>query len=342
MTGSLRDAWRVAASVDALLEGATDRVSLTPPDGKSGSRIEKVRIDGVGYVLKSSRNAWDWLMQASGDGGGRHLRLWQSALMGRVSGHIDHTIVGIAALPPDGVALLMRDVTEQLVPAGDTELTGGEQDAFLAAMAALHAELWDWQEPPHLTDLTRRYSMFAPSTMAAAVADGAGDGVPRMACEGWARLEQRDRDHAVRLVALAEDPAPLVEALATTPQCFVHGDWKAGNLGRGPDGRVILLDWALPGRAACCSDLAWYLSVNAARLPASKEETIEAYRSALERRGIDTGPWWDTQIALALLGAAVQFGWEKALGREAELAWWLAAADAGWATLHEVTGGRGP
>ena len=33
------------------------------------------------------------------------------------------------------------------------------------------------------------------------------------------------------------------------PQTFVHGDWKMGNLGRRPDGRTILLDWAFPGRA---------------------------------------------------------------------------------------------
>ena len=47
------------------------------------------------------------------------------------------------------------------------------------------------------------------------------------------------------------------------------------------------------------------------------------YRDALEARGIDTEPWWDQQLGLCLLGALVQFGWEKALGGyDEELAWW--------------------
>jgi len=44
---------------------------------------------------------------------------------------------------------------------------------------------------------------------------------------------------------------------------------------------------------------------------------------ALEARGIATEPWFERQLALALLGALVQFGWEKALGGyDEELAWW--------------------
>ena len=40
-------------------------------------------------------------------------------------------------------------------------------------------------------------------------------------------------------------------------------------------------------------------------------------------RSIDLDGWWDTQMSLALLGALVQFGWDKALGGDAELEWWL-------------------
>ena len=112
-----------------------------------------------------------------------------------------------------------------------------------------------------------------------------------------------------------------------TPQTFVHGNWKLDNLGTDADGRTVVLDWESSGRGAALSDLAWYLSINCRRLPQSKEAAIEAYRAALERRGIDTAPWWDTQLALCLLGALVQFGWEKALGGyDDELAWWEARA----------------
>ena len=54
-----------------------------------------------------------------------------------------------------------------------------------------------------------------------------------------------------------------------------------GNLGTHPDGRTILLDWAYPGSGPACWDLCWYLALNQARLPESKEATIERFRAAL-------------------------------------------------------------
>ena len=121
---------------------------------------------------------------------------------------------------------------------------------------------------------------------------------------------------------LLADPGPLLRALEATPQTLVHGDWKAGNLGVAADGRTILLDWAIPGAAPPCSDLAWYLALNARRLPQRREEVIAGYRRALEGHGIATHPRFPGQMALCLLGVVVQFGWEKALGDDAEQAWW--------------------
>ena len=81
---------------------------------------------------------------------------------------------------------------------------------------------------------------------------------------------------------------------------------------------------------APCSDLAWYLAINSARLPHSKEAAAEAYRNASEALGVDTEPWWDDQLRLSLLGGLVQFGWEKALGGQGpELDWWLERAAEG-------------
>jgi len=51
--------------------------------------------------------------------------------------------------------------------------------------------------------------------------------------------------------------------------------------------------------------------------------TLSGIARALEARGVETGPWFDRQLALSLLGALVQFGWEKALGGyDEELRWW--------------------
>ena len=89
---------------------------------------------------------------------------------------------------------------------------------------------------------------------------------------------------------------------------FLHGDWKMGNLGMHPDGRTILIDWAYPGSGPVLWDLAWYLALNCARLPMSKEATIDALRAALERHGVSTDGWFELQLDLCLLGMAACFG----------------------------------
>ena len=57
------------------------------------------------------------------------------------------------------------------------------------------------------------------------------------------------------VLTLRHELAPLVDAVATTPTSFLHGDWKMGNLGIGHDGRTILVDWTYcgAGPAHCCT-----------------------------------------------------------------------------------------
>ena len=112
----------------------------------------------------------------------------------------------------------------------------------------------------------------------------------------------------------------------TTGYAGVAGDWKLGNVGRRPDGRTILIDWAYPGEAPPTWELAWYLALNRARLPETKEATTARYRERLEAHGIDTGGWWERQLGLSLLGMAAVIAWEKAVGDQAELEWWERAA----------------
>ena len=114
----------------------------------------------------------------------------------------------------------------------------------------------------------------------------------------------------------------------------MHGNWKLGNLGFDDEGRTVLIDWESPGPGPGCGELAWYLALNCRRIPVSKEAAIARYRDALERNGVDTDGWFERQLALSLLGALVQFGWEKALGGyDDELAWWEARAVEGAALL---------
>ena len=81
------------------------------------------------------------------------------------------------------------------------------------------------------------------------------------------------------------------------------------------------------GEGPACHRLTWHLALDRSRLLGSKEATAEAIRTGLERQGVDTADWWDRQLSLCLLRAAVQFSWEKAPGVGHEPAW---SCDGAW------------
>jgi hypothetical protein len=305
-----------------LLAGATERTVLAEVPGKSGAALERVVIDGQDYVLKHLDLADDWTMRASGCLPGAPLVLWQRGILARLPGCLNQPIVA-AAREPGGCALLMRDVTPWLVPATDAPITLDQHTTFLRHMAALHAEFWACGREFDVVPAMHRYLELSPWMAEAEAAAGSPHLVPALVAKGWPLLAEVAPAAAAVVTPLAHDPGPLVEALAGTPQTFVHSNFKLDNLGTDDAGRTVLLDWEQPGRGAPLSDLAWYLAINCRRLPQSKEASIAAYRQALEDRGVDTAPWWERQLALCLLGALVQFGWEKALGGyDEELAWW--------------------
>lgn len=315
------------SAIDELLENASERTPLVSEDGKSGVPLERVVIDGQRYVAKHMEVAGDWLARASGDFGLRQLHLWEAGVYQRVPSCIDPAVVAVARDGRRGV-LLMHDVGDYLVPEGDDPISLEQHLRFLDHLAALHAAFWDWREDFGLATDGLRYEMFGHDVVRVEAALGSDSVIPQLVAKGWEQLRAGKTRCAPTVLALLDDPGPLLVALARTPRTFIHADTKIGNLGSHPDGRTIAIDWeyAGPGEAAC--ELAWYLSINSARLPHSKEATIAAYRAALERAGIDTEPWWDAQLALALLGAFVQLGWEKTLGGGDELEWWDARAAA--------------
>jgi hypothetical protein len=317
------------ASVAELVAGATERTPLEGA-GKSGARLERVVIGGQRYVLKHLDLAEDWTMRASGCLRGAPLLAWERGLLARLPACFNQPIVGVAPEdgaggpgPSGGCALLMRDVTPWLVPVSDEPIGLDQHLRFLRHMAALHAAFWACGGECEVVPVMHRYLELSPWLAYAEAAVGSGHLVPRLVGEGWPRLAEVAPAAAAVVTPLARDPGLLVEALEVTPQTFVHSNWKLDNLGTDAEGRTVVLDWEQPGRGAPLSDLAWYLAINCRRLPQGKEAAIAAYRQALEDQGIGTEPWWDRQLALCLLGALVQFGWEKALGGyDEELAWW--------------------
>ena len=84
--------------------------------------------------------------------------------------------------------------------------------------------------------------------------------------------------------------------------------------GGGPDNNgdtLILLDWSTTTVGPGALDLAWYLCINAHKLPCSKDDAIDIYRA--ERRRLSVLPWqgddWEHELTLALLTSALRLGW---------------------------------
>lgn len=328
----------VADSVDDLLDGARRVGTFSSSDARSPAPFELVEVDGQRCVVKFVHVDHDFAMRAAGDIGCLPRRVWETGLMDVAPDLIDHATLGAARWGRNGwgVALLMRDVSDALIPAGDEPVAEIVHAALLDHLAGLSARCWGWRDELDLLPVGRRWEFFSPHNVASERALGFPEAVPRIAEDGWRAFAERAPRDVIDVVdSLSTDSSGLVEALASTPTTFVHGDWKFGNLGHATDGRTVLLDWAYVGEGYACHELAWYLALNRARLPLghTKESTIDDFRAALERHGVATGDWFDRQLGLCLLGALAQFGWEKALGDDTELGWWCEWARAGAALL---------
>ncbi len=255
----------VVVSPAWLLGDGARREPFDHGDGKPGGRMERVVIDGETFVLKYLHAADDRVMRATGDVAGQPITSWQAGWLDRLPACLDHAVVGAAwDEQPDGRggAPLMRDVGPWLVPEGDDEIPLDQHSTFIDYMAKLHVSFWGCRDTLGLLLLPDRFRWFGPG-----LADAVFD--------------------------LFDDPTPLVAGLEATPQTLDHGDWKAGNPGSHPDGRIILLDRAIPGVGPGAADIAWYVCLNRARLPRSKDDALGTYRAALERHGVDTAPWWE-------------------------------------------------
>jgi hypothetical protein len=337
----LVDVHELAPSLDALLAGSERREPFVNPDGRSSSGFERVWIGGVAHIVKYVHLDHDFTMRVSGDVGCRPVRAWASGLLDSAPDLVDHAIVG-AALGYGrngwGAAMLMRDVSADLLPGDGTPIPPDQHARFIDHVAGFCAATWGWsddaQSGPGLLPYAARWAWFGYAALEGERALGWPERVPQVAQEGWRRFAERAPKDLFQLIdGLRRDVSPLVAALRKTPSCLLHGDVKASNAGRAGDGRTVLIDWAYVGEGPACHELVWHLALDRDRLPSSKEATAEAFRSGLERYGVDTGGWWERQFGLCLLGAMVQFGWEKALGDDEELSWWCRAAREGAAWL---------
>jgi hypothetical protein len=322
-----------ARTVDELRAGAERREPVLNPDGRSASAFERVWIDGRPHIVKHVHLDDDFTMRVSGDLVSRTVRAWCAGLLDRAPQLVDHAIVG-AALGEGrngwGAALLMRDVTDELLPPGGTKIDRSVHAAFLDHVAGFCAATWGWtddERAPAYLPYRARWEWFGHAAVEGERGLGWPERIPEVAAEGWEKFRERaPRDVFALIDGLRRDVTPLASALRMTPSCFLHGDVKASNTGVAADGRTVLIDWAYVGEGPACHELTWHLALDRDKLPVSKEDTIEAFRAGLEHHGVATGDWWQRQHELCLLGGAVQFLWEKSFDDDDELGWWCEAA----------------
>ena len=311
--------------LEAALATAVSRRPLQG-DGKSGSTLERVTLaDGTELVLKHVDPRRDWIMQVTHDTG-RVARLWEAGVFERMPAPIDTAIVGVVPTP-EGCTVVMRDVTASLLPDGK-RVTRSQSRRLLAAAAALH-RAFTHRPADDLCSLADLVGFLSPTATAAHRADHE---VPRLVLTGWERFGDVVPPDVVDAVfRILESPGSLADALGHFDAALLHGDLKLANLGLGA-GRVVVLDWGpQTSWGPPAVDYAWFIAVNAAGVLASFDELVDDVRTA-------AGPAHDEDaLRLALLGAFVQLGWEKALGATADdgdvrlreragLEWWTARA----------------
>jgi hypothetical protein len=304
----------------------TNRVVRREPletAGKSGSRLERGWLDdGSVVVLKHSRADEDWIMEATGDTD-RVALLWEEGIFGHIPSVVQHAVLDVRRTDT-GTLVVMEDVSELLF--SNVGQIRQEHHRILGALADMHRAFVALPLPP-LCPLDRLYAFLSPQVCSRFAASHE---VPRLAMEGWTRFHDIvPNDVSSVIEAIHARPADLGDALSLRESTLVHGDPKMANLGVTADRRrLVLLDW---GSLSACGppaiDFAWYLAINKAAIGRDHAQLLEDARTHL-------APVDEVALRLALLGALVQLGWEKALGATADdptirrtesddLTWWI-------------------
>ncbi len=303
--------------------------------GLSGAQLSRIERGGQRYILKRLRLDGDWLMRLTGDAAYREAQFAISPLVRRLPLGVCTPSLG-ASFDEEGRAILMRDITDILLPDAQV-VPPDDMDAMLRRFADLHAAFWD--DP--MTDAgvawcaaRHRIALLGPGTGHMLIREGRDFGI----AHGWRVFETLAPSAAASLATrLAADMTPLFPVLQSLPQTLLHGDLKIANFGW--DGATLsLLDWAMVMHGPVAIDLAMFLTMNSSVLPWTLDETLDRYAAHLERalgaERFAAARWWQQRAAIMLCGL-VYYGWGKALdaeaGRPDELRWWcdgaLAALD---------------
>jgi hypothetical protein len=296
-------------------------------NGWSGNVIERlVLADGRRLIAKRIIPGSGWIDHHTKDEG-REALLFTSGVLDRMPSAIDHAVV-TAARDGDAWWVVMRDVSASLLPDG-RRLTREEHRRILRAANQMWEEFWG-ERVPHLCTLHDCLKLFSPA-IGEAERDGL-DLLPKQYGAFWeAFAEAVESDVAEPVLALVDDPAPLVAALDACGTTLIHADIRDEQIGLDGD-RLVLLDWGRASQGHPVVDFFWSICHNAWRIDASHDELVEDYRRA---RGEHDDPH---AIELGVIAGLVMYGWvfghsaayhpdpvEREWARH-ELDWWVPRA----------------
>ena len=319
----------------AVLDAALER-SPVNDDGRSGATLERVVLgDGTRVIVKRYDPTTDIVMQMVGDQRGREVDLWQAGFFDRLPAGVDHAILG-GWFGADGLGVIvMRDLGDGVLTWHDT-VDATRARTMFEGIASLHAG-FTGSAPDGLLTIADVVGIFEPRRLTSY----AGTPLVDYALRGWEHWpEVAPGEIGERVLSLALDSTPLVEALSLFPATVVHGDLATVNMALEPDrpGRLTLIDWGLAAIGPAELDLGRLIAGCAHLFDAGFDDLLDLHR-------LTSGPAYDERaLRIGLLSGLVWLGWTKALDiaehpdpdvRDRErvaLRWWLHQAELAFET----------
>ncbi len=304
----------------------------------SGNTLERVRVmrngQEVNLVLKHFSIERDWIMRLTHDTSVREVALFRGGVYDRMPEQVYVPVIA-AARDGDSWASLMMDVSPWLVLSVNQSIPAFDLKCYLDHLAAVHARFMNDEtllNPEFgLSTLEDFVMILSPANARREVEEGRAHPILEMAIRGWEVFEEVARPEAVQIIRNTQkDLRPLLAAVTCAPRTLVHGDFKLANLGSlpppqsgaqvGTEPRTIILDWQDATFSSPLLDIGYFLAINSAFLPVSKEETIQMYRDSLAGHNWVWPPrTWERDLAVGLLaGGAMRVGWQKALGTQSD------------------------
>ncbi len=314
----------------AVLDTAQHRAPVND-DGRSGATLERVTLaDGTTVIVKRFDPQVDLVMRLTGDDHGREVRMFRRGVLDGLPPTVRHAALG-GWYEEDAGVLVMRDLGDAVLT-WKSVVTPEQTRTMIRAVADLH-RAYLGAPPDGLTPLETIVRSFEPRRIQPYV----GDVLIDYALRGWEVWpDVAPGEVGERVLALAQDTAPVARALGSLPATFLHGDLATVNMAFEPDhpGCLTLVDWGMATAGPGALDIG-RLVAGCAHLfdIAGPDDLLGLYREA-------AGPAYDEDaMRIGLLAGLVWLGWNKSLDivdhpdpavREREraaLPWWLRQAE---------------